>query len=411
MSEIFILGGAQTDFARNYQRSNKEIFDLFEEVVNEGLAAAKLEPDEIEVGHVGNFVAELFTGQGQLGGFFGHVDPRFAGMPSGRHEAACASGSIAILSAMADLEAGRYDTACVVGLEYMRNVHGDKAAENLGAAAFIGHEGAGVRYMWPAMFSQIAEEYDARYGLDRAHLKKISEVNFANAKKNPNAQTRGWSFDDKSFGTDDAANPVIEGWMRKSDCGQVTDGAAAVFLASRKGAEAYAERHGLELADLPRIRGWGHTTGPLKLETKLEASRGGGYMFPHARKAITDAYARAGIEGPKALDGIELHDCFSMTEYMLLEHFGLAAPGEGWKVVESGDIEIGGKLPVNPSGGLIGLGHPVGATGVRMLLDASKQVTGQAGDYQVEGAKTFGTFNVGGSATTSVSFVVGAGEA
>ena len=95
-----------------------------------------------------------------------------------------------------------------------------------------------------------------------------------------------------------------------------------------------------------------------------------------------------------------------MTEYMAIDHFGITAPGESWKAVEDGDLERDGAIPVNPSGGLIGVGHPVGATGVRMLLDAARQVTGQAGDYQVEGASTFATLNIGGSPTTTVSFVV-----
>jgi acetyl-CoA C-acetyltransferase len=96
-----------------------------------------------------------------------------------------------------------------------------------------------------------------------------------------------------------------------------------------------------------------------------------------------------------------------MTEYVAIDHLGLTAPGEAWKVIEDGSIEIRGQTPINPSGGLMGCGHPVGATGVRMALDAYKQVTGQAGDYQVEGARTCQTLNIGGSATTTVSFVIG----
>jgi acetyl-CoA C-acetyltransferase len=107
------------------------------------------------------------------------------------------------------------------------------------------------------------------------------------------------------------------------------------------------------------------------------------------------------------LSGIETHDCFTTSEYMAIDHFGLTAPGESWKAIEEGVIDFGGKLPVNPSGGLIGAGHPVGATGVRQLLDASLQVTGQAGEYQVPGARTFATLNIGGSGTTSCVFVVG----
>ena len=120
-----------------------------------------------------------------------------------------------------------------------------------------------------------------------------------------------------------------------------------------------------------------------------------------------DTDYRAEMPDIYACDGVEVHDCFSITEYMAIDHFGITKPGESWRAVEDGTIALGGKLPVNPSGGLIGLGHPVGATGVRMLLDSWRQVTGNAGDYQVEGARNFATFNVGGSATTAVSFVVG----
>ena len=129
-------------------------------------------------------------------------------------------------------------------------------------------------------------------------------------------------------------------------------------------------------------------------------------LFRSVRATIEDAYRRAGISGVDDLDGIETHDCFTSTEYMAIDHFGITPAGQSWRAIENGDIEMGGRIPVNPSGGLIGLGHPVGATGTRMLLDCWKQVTDRAGDYQVEGARRFATLNVGGSATTTVSFVV-----
>lgn len=126
------------------------------------------------------------------------------------------------------------------------------------------------------------------------------------------------------------------------------------------------------------------------------------------RDTITDAFRRAGIRCRRYTDGIvETHDCFSVTEYMALDHFGVTPPGQSWQAVESGLIERGGRLPVNPGGGLIGCGHPVGATGARMLFDAAKQVTGQAGEMQVEGARRFATLNIGGSCATVASFVVG----
>lgn len=406
-ADVFILGGAQSDFARNIDREGGGMFELFRDVAEAAFAATGIEPKEVETAHVGNFVGELFAGQGQLGGFFGHVHPDLAGLPTSRHEAACASGSIAILAASAEIEAGRYGLALVLGIELMRNVPGQRAAENLGSAAWAGREAQEARFLWPYMFSKVAEEYEERFGLDRAHLRGISENNFANAKKNPNSQTRGWKTDAPFFSDDDEANPPIEGSLRKADCGQVTDGAAAIFLASREVAEHYAKRRGIPLESIPRIKGWGHATAPLLYSTKVNASRGQPYVFPSVRKAMMDALGRAGMEDVYGCDGVEVHDCFSITEYMAIDHFGITAPGESWRAVEDGTIALGGRLPVNPSGGLIGLGHPVGATGVRMMLDSWRQVTGNAGDYQVEGAQNFATFNVGGSATTSVSFVVG----
>ena len=406
-AEVYILGGAQSDFARNIDREGGGMFELFRDVAEAAFVATGIEPKDVETAHVGNFVGELFAGQGQLGGFFGHVHPDLAGIPTSRHEAACASGSIAILAASAEIEAGRYGLALVLGIEMMRNVPGQRAAEYLGSAAWAGREAQEARYLWPYMFSNVAAEYEERFGLDSAHLRGISENNFANAKLNPNSQTRGWKTDAPFFSDDDQANPPIEGTLRKSDCGQVTDGAAAIFLASRVVAENYAAQRGIALDSIPRIKGWGHSTAPLLYSTKVSGSRGQPYVFPTVRKAMMDALGRAGMNDIYQCDGVEVHDCFSITEYMAIDHFGITPPGESWRAVEDGTIALSGKLPVNPSGGLIGLGHPVGATGVRMMLDSWRQVTGNAGDYQVEGAKNFATFNVGGSATTSVSFVVG----
>jgi len=404
---VYILGGYQTDFAQNWSRAGKGMYEMMGEAVEGALSATRIDPEEIQVAHIGNFAGELFTGQGQLGGFFASLNPAFAMLPASRHEAACASGSIALLAAAAEIEAERYDLACVVGIELMRNVSGQKAAEHLGAAAWVGREAQEAQFPWPYLFSQIGDEYAERYGLKYEHLARIAEINFANAKRNPNAQTRQWVFNERSFSKDDFTNPVIEGRIRKQDCGQITDGAAVLFLASEKYAHRYARSHGLSLENIPQIKGWGHRTAPMLLEDKFKMSRNTPYVFPHVRQTALDAFRRANLSGAEALDGIELHDCFTTTEYMAIDHLGLTPPGQSWQAIENGDIEPGGKLPINPSGGLLGLGHPVGATGVRMGLDAYKQVTGTAGDYQVEGAKTFATLNIGGSTTTCVSFIIG----
>jgi acetyl-CoA C-acetyltransferase len=404
---VYILGGWQSDFAANWTRQGLSLADAFSQAVGEGLAAADLDPEDIDTGHVGNFAGELFAGQGLLGGFFGLVHPALDGLPTARHEAACASGSVAILAATAEIEAGRYDLACVVGIEQMRNVPGQKAAENLGAAAWVGEEFQDARFLWPRAFSDLADEYDRRYGLKYEHLMAIAQNNFANGRRNPNAQTRDWRFGPEAFTADDHANPVVEGRTRKQDCGQVTDGTAVVFLASESGARAYAGKRGVPLDSLPRIKGWGHRSAPIGYARKVEASRDQPYVFPQVRRAIADARTRAGIADLSQVHAVETHDCFAVTQYMAIDHLGLTAPGESWKAIEDGAIALGGRLPINPSGGLIGAGHPVGATGVRMALDAFKQVTGTAGDCQVEGAKTVQTLNIGGSATTTVSLVVG----
>ncbi|MEP6388772.1 MAG: acetyl-CoA acetyltransferase [Halioglobus sp.] len=409
MTDIYILGGSQSDFARNWSREGLELYDMFAEALQGGIAAAGIEPAQIEVGHVGNFVADLFAGQGLIGGFFGQLYPELANLPTSRHEAACASGSIAVLSAMRDIEAGHYDVACVLGLELMRNVDGRTGAEHLGAAAWQGHEATECEYPWPHLFDRITREYDQRYGVNSEHLTRIAEVNFANAKRNPQAQSRDWQFPSGCFSDDDNLNPVIDGSVRKLDCGQITDGAACVILASERAAREHAAKTGQTLADLPRIKGWGHRSAPILLETKLQLSKDQPLMFPHAHTTLAQARQRAGFANTTDLDGLETHDCFTITEYMAIDHSGLTAPGESWKAIEEDRISRDGDFPINASGGLIGLGHPVGATGVRMLLDCAKQVTGQAGDCQIEGARNMQTFNVGGSTTTCASFVVGVG--
>ncbi|WNV86253.1 acetyl-CoA acetyltransferase [Umezawaea sp. Da 62-37] len=405
--ETWLVGGYQTDFARNVSREGLDVAGIAAEAVRETLAAARVRPAQVGVVHVGNAFGQLFTGQGHFGALPATVEPDLWGVPATRHEGACASGSLAALAAMADLESGRYDCALVLGVELEKTVPGDVGARYMGAAAWVGHEGQDAKYLWPHMFSALADEYDRRYGIDAEHLLAIAELNTRNARANPLAQTRTWSFTERSFSLDDEANPFVEGRLRKADCGPMTDGAAGVVLVTG----AFLAAHP-EIAARPRARvlGWGHRTVGLSLEQKFARSADDPLVLPHVRDTIRDAFGRAGVGGVEDLDLIEAHDCFTMSEYAAIDHFGITAPGESWKAIESGDLEIGGRIPMNPSGGLIGGGHPVGATGVRMLVDAYKQVTGQAGGYQVPGARRAATLNIGGSTTTTVSFVVGEGS-
>jgi acetyl-CoA C-acetyltransferase len=407
---IFVLGGAHTDFARAWSREGLGIADMMREATFGALAAAHLEPADVECAHVGNFTAELFSAQGQLGGLFAAMDPAFAGLPAARHEGACASGSLAVLAAMADIEAGRYDVACVVGVEEMRNVSGAVAPAHLAVAALAGVESPppdGARYVWPRQFSRIADEYDRRYGLDHAYLHALSRHAIDNARLNPQAQARDWRFDPLAFTDDDRENPIVEGRLRKQDCGRVTDGAAAVVLASERFATAWARRHGVRDGSVARVLGWGHRTAPITLGDKLAASAEAEYVFPYLRATAVDARERAGLASVAEVDGLEVHDCFTISAYMQIDHLGVTPAGQSYRAIDDGTVMRGGRLPMNPGGGLLGLGHPVGATGVRMVVDGWRQVGGGAGDCQIPGARRVQTMNIGGSATTTVSFVIG----
>jgi acetyl-CoA C-acetyltransferase len=281
----------------------------------------------------------------------------------------------------------------------------DVAARALGSAAWQGREHAPSVHLWPHQFSQLADVYAERFGLDDKHLRAIARKNFANAKHNPNAQTRAWTLNNAHFSDNEALNPSIAGRVRRQDCSQLTDGAVAIVLASDAFAQAHARRCGT--GRFARITGFGHRTGPMPLAPKLDRFRPDAlYLLPEVRNAIVDAYTRARISGPEALDGVETHDCFTISEYIAMDHFGLTPPGHAWRAIEAGVTARGGKLPFNMSGGLIGAGHPVGATGVRMVLDAMKQVTGTADAMQVEGAKRYATLNIGGSAASAVCFIV-----
>lgn len=396
----WVLGGGRSDFARNVAKEGRGVDALVAEVVQLALDDAAIDPHELGSIHVGNAFGQLFTGQGHLGAMPATVHEALAGLPAARHEAACASGSIAVLAAMAEIEAGRVDASLVVGVEVERNVPGDTAAAHLGAASWVGHEGS-PRYVWPDAFARIADEYDHRYGLDDEHLRAFAELAFRNARDEPLAQTRGWRFDDRSF-TDDDANPVVAGRLRRFDCSQITDGAAAVVLVS----DRWLRAHPAAVAWAARIAGWGHRTVGLPLAPKLAAHPDDPHVLPHVRDTFADALGRAGLGEVDDLDVLEVHDCFTPSGYLAIDHTGITGPGESWKAIESGDLERTGRLPVNPGGGLIGGGHPVGATGVRMLLDATRQVTGRAGATQIDGAHRAGTLNIGGSTATVCSLIV-----
>lgn len=415
MSKVYILGGAQTDFERNWTKEGKGMIALLKEAMADGLSHAGLSFEDVSnlnkenrvACFVGNFIAEKYVDQGHLGAFLTEVNPAFYGVPSARYEAACASSSVAIDAAATKIRADEYDVAIVVGWELMKTVESRIGGDYLGRAAYYEKEGKGIDLPFPKLFGKLADETLKKYPeLDEKRymdaLAKISVINYSNAKRNPLAQTRKWFMSYEQASTRDTeTNPLVGGRLGVSDCSQVTDGACVVVLASEK----YLKERGVD--NKPIIKGYGHRTAPMLFEKKMADNADSQYTLPWTRQACLDAYRRAGLTVDD-IDVFETHDCFTSSEYAAISAFGLTEPGKEYEAVENGLISFDGDKPINPSGGLIGCGHPVGASGARMLLDLYKQVTGTAGNYQVEGAKNGLMLNIGGSATTNYVFIVGA---
>jgi len=269
---VYVLGGYQTDFAKSWSRHGQDISDMVREATLGALENCRLDAGDIRSIHVGNAFAEAQRRQGHLGAMVAQVVPELWGVPAMRHEGACASSSLAVLAAMAEIEARRYDCVLVLGVEEFKNLPGDEASQNQNAAAWQGREDIECKFMWPAVFGLLAAEYERRYGLDRAHLNRIAEINYANAKRNPLAQTRAWRFTERSFTDDDEANPVIEPGVRRQDCGQITDGACAVVLASAAFAEAHARRRGGSSASCRASRAGGIATQAFAIATRSNAA-------------------------------------------------------------------------------------------------------------------------------------------
>lgn len=415
MNDVYIIGGSQTDFVRNWKKEGKNVIALLKEVTDDAFKNTGLtKKDIIELNKenkvaifIGNFAAEYYINQGHLGPLLTEVNPCFYGVPSARYEAACASGSVALDAAITKIKSGDYDLAIVIGWELMKTVDSKTGGDFLGRAAIYEKEGKGIEFPFPKLFGRLAEETVKKYGLDQdrylKNLATISNINYRNGKRNPNAQTREWFMSEKQANTRGVeTNDLVGGLLAISDCSQVTDGAACVVLVS----DNYLKEKELNKKDYPIIKGWGHRDAPYLFDNKIAESKDNKYILPWTRQAVEDCYKRANMTVDD-IDFFETHDCFTSSEYMAISAFGITEPGKEYEAVENGTIDFNGSKPINPSGGLIGCGHPVGASGVRMMLDLYKQITNNAGDYQVKNSKNGMMLNLGGSASTNYCFIVG----
>ena len=417
MEKVYILGGAQTDFQRNWSKEGKSVIAMLRENIFDAMKDINLtREDIIQLNKdnkiaifVGNFIAENYLDQGHLGALLTEVDSCFYGVPSARYEAACASGSVAIDAACSKIRDHTYDIALVIGFEMMKTVNSKVGGSFLGKAAFYELEAKDIDFPFPKLFARLADETIKKYNLDEERymkaLSRISYINYSNAKRNPQAQTRGWYMDkEQTLTRNTGTNPIIGGRLALTDCSQVTDGAATIVLCSKD----YKEKYYLNTKK-PIIKGFGHRVAPMIFGEKMKESKDNEYILPWTRQACMDAYQRASLT-VEDIDVFETHDCFTSSEYAAISCFGITDPGKEYEAIENGTIAIDGNKPINPSGGLIGCGHPVGASGVRMMLDIYKQVTDTAGRYQIKDARNAMMLNIGGSATTNYVFIVGKEE-
>jgi len=380
MSKAVIAGWSHIPFGKLADPDTESLMARVSGAALEHAGITGKDVDGIFVGVMNNG----FQKQDFQGALVALADPDLAYVPATRLENACATGSAALYTAMDFIESGRGRIALVVGAEKMTSRSTPEIGDLLLNASYRKEE-ADIQGGFAGVFGQIASEYFSRYG-DRSHeLAMIAAKNHHNGVSNPYAQIRkdlGVAFCDEIS----EKNPYVAPPLRRTDCSLVSDGAAAIVLVD----EALASQ-------FPRAVGF---RARQHVNDIMPLSRRDPLAFEGATRAWRQALQQAGVTLDD-LSLVETHDCFTIAELLEYEAMGLAARGEGYKVVREGITQKDGRLPVNPSGGLKSKGHPIGATGVSMHVMACLQLTNQAGDMQIPDARLAGVFNMGGAAVAN----------
>ncbi len=405
----FVVGGANTAFIgkghpdfiwKNHpdfgKRDNPGLEELLSSAVTQAFANTGVDPARIDRGYVGNFVGELFSKQGHLGAALAGTHPALALKPTMRVEGACASGGLALVSALDAIAAGA-DLVLVAGVEVQTNESARVGADYLARASHYRRQRGIDEFTFPALFGRRTRYYREKFGVTETDIGRAAVKAYKNANRNPLAhmKARKMDLETASAASDKnpcfLANPEYAPYIKMSDCSQVSDGASAIIVASEAGVAAL----GRSLADTVEIIGAGHCTASLYEDSDPT-------VLSTTAAAAQIAYARAGIRANE-LQIAEVHDCFTVTELLMLEALGFAAPGEAGALLRDGITDIEGSLPVNTGGGLVGFGHPVGATGVKQALELFRQMKGLCGAYQVANRPRLGVAaNMGGDDRTAV---------
>ncbi len=392
----FILKG-HPDFG---QRDNPTLEEHLANVVRQLLTENDIDPSLIQRGYVGNFAGELFSSQGFLGAMLARADERLSGIGCARVEAACASGGVGIVGAIEAIQAG-LDVVIVAGAEVQTTVRPREGADYLARASHYATERSIDDFTFPALLARRAKAYKAAYGLTDRDLAHFSVKAYANANRNPLAHMHTVKMTLEQAATASETNPnflqnpELKDHLRVSDCSQVSDGAAAVILASAEG----LQKLGRSLVQSVQVRSYGFATNPLGQVKDL-------LRLDTTASAAGEALRDAGLT-PQEVQVAEVHDCFTIAELMMYEAIGFAEQGHGIELIRSGRTSIEGDIPVNAGGGLVGFGHPVGATGVKQAAEIYRQMKGLCGEYQIPREVHTGlTANMGGDDRTVVSLVL-----
>ncbi|HEX3013001.1 MAG TPA: thiolase domain-containing protein [Methanobacterium sp.] len=376
MRDVAIIGVSQTKFGELWEKSFR---DLIVEAGIKAIEDADIEGGELGAMYVGNMSAGLFVQQEHIASLIADHSG-LAPIPCARVEAACASGGLALRNGIMAVASGYHDMVISAGVEKMTDVVDPTPAI---ATASDQEWEAQQGVTFPSLYAMMARRHMYEYGTTREQLAMVSVINHKNGAKNPLAQFPMEISVDAVLNSSIVADP-----LRLLDCSPVSDGAAAVILCPAEDAKKY-------------------TDTPIYVKASAQAS---GTIALHNRKSLTtidstvhasrNAYKMAGL-GPKDIDLVEVHDCFSINGLLAVEDLGFVEKGKGGIAIEEGMTELDGQIPVNPSGGLKARGHPLGATGIAQAAEIVWQLRGEAGKRQVDGAQIGMTHNIGGTGGTA----------
>jgi acetyl-CoA C-acetyltransferase len=381
MRDVAIIGASYTKFGELWDRSLRDL------IVEAGVAAigdSHIQGEEIDGIYVGNMSGGRFVEQEHVGSLIADYVglARELHVPATRVEAACASGGLALRQAILAVASGYDDIVVAAGVEKMTDVDMNTATDALAAAADREWEGINGA-TFPGLYAMIARLHMHKYGTTSEQLAEVSVKNHFNGSMNPRAQFQNKITVDTVLNSVMVADP-----LHVFDCSPITDGAAAVVVASADIAKKYT--------DTPiYVKATAQASGTISLHDRVDITTLDASVVAGQR-----AFKMAGMT-PDDIDLLEVHDCFTIAEICAIEDLGFFKKGDAGRATAAGETALGGKIPVNTSGGLKACGHPVGATGIKQAVEITEQLRGTAGGRQVDGANVGMTHNVGGSGGTA----------